>query len=77
MRVTFYSTLKALIAIKEEKVSYKGVPYGALSEKSELLLDGAYYRVRGLRVALPVDNPPEIVVTLEWLRRSPPSDDYC
>mgnify|MGYP001602556958 CR=1 FL=1 len=77
MRLTFYSPQKALIATKDEPVSYKEALYEAVSQKSELLLDGAYYRVRGLRVALPVDNPPEIAVTLEWLRRDAIMDDYC
>ena len=73
----FYNQLKTCVAAKDEPVGYKNLLYEAFSQKSELLLDGAYYRVRGLRVALPVDNPPEIAVTLEWLRRDVPSDDYC
>ena len=77
MRVTFYNSSKTVIATKEEPLEYKELLYHAFSEQSELLLNGAYYRVRGLRVGLPMENPPEIAVTLEWLRRDVPSDDYC
>ena len=75
MRVMFYNQLKTCVAAKDEPVGYKNLLYAAFSERTEFLLEGAYYRVRGLRVALPVDNPPEIAVTLEWLRREPPHDD--
>ena len=77
MRVTFYSLSKTVIATKEEKPVYKELLYEVFSQQSELPLDGAYYRVRGLRVGLPVENPPEIWVTVEWIRKEPPSDDYC
>lgn len=77
MQVTFYNVSKTVITTKEEKISYKEVLYEAISEHTDLLLDGAYYRVRGFRVGLPVDNPTEITVTLEWLRKEIPNDDYC
>ena len=76
MRVTFYSSSKTVIATKEEPLPYKELLYEAFSQKSELLLNGAYYRVHGLRVGLPIENPPEISVTVEWLRQEPPPD-YC
>ena len=76
MRVTFYNSSKTVIATKEEPLEYKELLYHAFSEQSELLLNGAYYRVRGLRMGLPVENPPEISVTVEWIRQEPPPD-YC
>ena len=77
MRVTFYNSSKTVIATKEEPLAYKELLYHAFSEQSELLLNGAYYRVRGLRVGLPVENPPDISVTLDYLRKAPTYDDYC
>ena len=77
MRVTFYNQLKTCVAAKDEPYAYKDVPYAAFSDGTEILLDGAYYRVKGLLVQLPVENPPGIMVTVEWIRREATGDDYC
>lgn len=77
MRVTFRNQLKTCIATKDEPLAYKNLLYEAISQQAELLLEGAYYRVKGLLVRLPVDNPPAIEVSVEWVRRDASGDDYC
>ena len=77
MRVTFHNQLKTCIATKDESPAYKDFLYAAVSEQTELLLEGAYYRVKGLLVQLPVENPPGIMVTVAWIRRDATGDDYC
>ena len=77
MRVIFTNHLKTCIATKDESHTYKDLLYAAISNHEELLLDGAYYRVKGLLVRLPVENPPEICVRVEWSRRDSTGDDYC
>ena len=76
MRVIFFNQIKTCVATKDEGLAYKEVLYAAFSHGDEILLEGAYYRVKGLVVGLPVENPPEIRVSVEWLRAQI-LDDYC
>ena len=78
MRVTFRNQLNACIATKDESVVYKDLLYTAFSDQSELLVESSFYRVKGLLVRLPVDNPTGIEVTVEWIRRQDSTgEDYC
>lgn len=77
MRVTFHNKLKTCVATKDEPRAYKDLLYAALSECTEVLLEGAYYRIKGLLVRPPLESPPAIEVLVEWIRRDAAGDDYC
>jgi len=76
MRVIFVKQDKTCIATKDESRTYKDLLYTAFSEREEVLLEGAYYRVTGLLVGLPVEDPPEIRASVAW-SRAQVADDYC
>lgn len=55
MRIIFHN---ATLAARDEPRAYKDVLYEAISEQQEMLIEGAYYRVKGLLVMLPPDPVP-------------------